>query len=57
MFRFLKKVVVELKKISWPTPYETWQKTLVVLGFVAILIAFCYVVDLGITTAIRQWGK
>lgn len=57
MFQFLKKVLVELKKVSWPTPYETWQKTLVVIGFVAIVMAFCYAVDLGITTAIRHLGK
>lgn len=57
MFRFLKKVLVELKKVSWTTPYETWQKTLVVIGFVAIVMAFCYAVDLGITTAIRHLGK
>ena len=57
MFRFLRKVVEELKKISWPTLFETYRKTLVVFCFMAILVGFCYAVDLGITTAIRHLGK
>ena len=49
MLRFLKKVVSEMKKVSWPIFNELVRKTLIVIVVVGILMLFSYVVDLGIT--------
>lgn len=53
MFKFLQKVVSEIKKVSWPTWDELWRKTLVVFVYVGILAIFIYLVDIGITYTIR----
>ncbi|MBU0279193.1 MULTISPECIES: preprotein translocase subunit SecE [unclassified Gemella] len=54
MFKFLKSVVSEMKKVSWPTFYELIKKTAIVIFSVGILITFIYFVDLGISTLIRH---
>jgi len=38
----------ELKKISWPTPSDAWQSTLVVTGFTVALVVTILVYDLVI---------
>ena len=43
---FLREVVGELKKVRYPTPEETKQYFLVVIAFVAVLMAFTGIVDL-----------
>ena len=57
MLRFLKKVVSEMKKVSWPTFSELVRKTLIVIIVVGILMLFSYVVDLGITAGIRHFSR
>ena len=57
MLRFFKKVVSEMKKVSWPTFNELVRKTLIVIVVVGILMLFSYVVDLGITAGFRHFSK
>ena len=57
MLRFLKKVVSEMKKVSWTTFNVLVRKTLIVIVVVGILMLFSYVVDLGITAGIRHFSK
>lgn len=57
MIRFLKNVVAEMHKVSWPTFSELVRKTLIVIIVVGILMLFSYVVDLGITAGIRHFSK
>lgn len=53
MFKFLKGVVSEMRKVSWPTGPELLKKTAIVIFAVGVLMAFTYVVDLGITALLR----
>ncbi|AME09388.1 preprotein translocase, SecE subunit [Gemella bergeri ATCC 700627] len=57
MVRFLKNVVSEMKKVSWPTLNELVRKTLIVIVVVGILMMFSYIVDLGITAGIRHFSR
>ena len=57
MIRFLKNVVAEMPKVSWPTFSELVRKTLIVIVVVGILMLFSYVVDLGITAGIRHFSR
>ena len=57
MIRFLKNVVAEMRKVSWPTFSELVRKTLIVIIVVGILMLFSYVVDLGITAGIRHFSR
>ena len=57
VLRFLKKVVSEMKKVSWTTFNVLVRKTLIVIVVVGILMLFSYVVDLGITAGIRHFSK
>ncbi|MGX7111320.1 preprotein translocase subunit SecE [Gemella cuniculi] len=57
MVRFLKNVVSEMKKVSWPTFNELVRKTLIVIVVVGILMLFSYIVDLGITAGIRRFSR
>ncbi|AMX84859.1 preprotein translocase subunit SecE [Geobacillus subterraneus] len=50
---FLKEVVRELKKVSWPSRKELVNYTAVVLATVAFFTVFFAVVDLGISQLIR----
>lgn len=45
MVLFLKQVVWELKKVRYPTPQELRQYFIVVIVFVAVLMAFTGLVD------------
>ena len=57
MIRFLKNVVAEMHKVSWPTFSELVRKTLIVIVVVGILMLFSYVVDLGIPAGIRHFSR
>ncbi|MBD3779535.1 MULTISPECIES: preprotein translocase subunit SecE [unclassified Cellulomonas] len=50
---FVRQVVAELKKVVRPTRSELVTYTTVVLVFVAVVMAFVTVVDLGIGQATR----
>ena len=52
--RFFKNVIAEMRKVSWPTGSELIRKTLIVIFVVGFLMAFSYLVDLGITMGIRK---
>jgi len=43
---------VEMRKVSWPTLKETRRTSLVVLGFVAVMVLFLGLVDLGFSKLI-----
>ena len=43
--RFLREVIVELRKVSWPTRTQLIQSTAVVLVVVAIVSAYLAVID------------
>lgn len=45
---FVRQVVAELKKVVRPTRQELLRYTVVVLVFVAVVMAFVTVVDLGV---------
>ena len=50
---FLREVLVELKKVTWPTRQETVGSTGVVFVMVIVMAAFFYVVDVLLTAAVR----
>ncbi|MGZ0084156.1 preprotein translocase subunit SecE [Caldibacillus thermoamylovorans] len=50
---FLREVVRELKKVSWPNRKELVNYTAIVLATVAFFTVFFAVVDLGISELIR----
>lgn len=43
---FTKQSVAELKKVKWASPSEVWQYFVVVLVFVAFIVAFVSLLDL-----------
>ncbi|WP_405098323.1 preprotein translocase subunit SecE [Oceanobacillus sp. FSL H7-0719] len=49
MFKFLKNVSREMKKVSWPTGKELRSYTMIVLATVIFVAVFFFVVDLGIS--------
>ena len=49
---FVKDVQVEVTKVSWPTPHELRDSTVVVIVTVLIVAAFVGVVDRGLNAAI-----
>lgn len=44
--RFVRQTIGEMKKVRYPTNEELWQYFLVVVGFVAVLMAFTGTVDM-----------
>lgn len=44
-FRFLHEVMLELKKVKWPTAEDVWQLTSVVLVTIVLVGAFVGVLD------------
>jgi preprotein translocase subunit SecE len=53
MTLFLRQVVAELRKVVYPTRPQLLNYTLVVLVFVAIMIALVTVLDLAFGEAVR----
>ena len=47
LFRFLKEVVAELRKVIWPTRKQMVTYTAVVLVFLAVMVAIIAGLDLG----------
>ena len=46
-FRMVGDVISELRRVTWPTPRETWRLSLMVIAVSAVIGAFLGVVDLG----------
>ena len=46
-FRMVGDVVSELRRVTWPTPRETWRLSLMVVAVSAVIGAFLGIVDLG----------
>ncbi|WP_100405980.1 preprotein translocase subunit SecE [Bacillus solitudinis] len=51
--KFLKDVVSEMKRVSWPTRKELTRYTWVVLGTVAFITVFFAIIDYGISWLVR----
>ena len=49
---FLRQVVAELRKVVTPTRRELVTYTAVVLGFVVVMMAIVYVLDLGFSALV-----
>jgi preprotein translocase subunit SecE len=52
LFRFLREVVAELRKVIWPTRKQMITYTAVVLVFVAFMVALIAVLDLGLARGV-----
>ncbi|WP_182349418.1 preprotein translocase subunit SecE [Tomitella gaofuii] len=52
MFRFLREVVAEMKKVIWPTKQEWFTYTVVVLVFIVALIGLTTGLDIGFGKAV-----
>ena len=46
-FRMIGDVVSELRRVTWPTPRETFRLSLMVIAVSAVIGAFLGLVDLG----------
>jgi preprotein translocase subunit SecE len=51
--KFLRNVVREMKKVSWPKRKELTRYTITVISTVAFVAVFFSIVDLGISSLIR----
>ena len=49
---YVEQSKVEMRKVTWPTLKETRTTSLVVLGFVAVMVVFLGLVDLGLSELI-----
>jgi len=50
----LKEAKEELKKVSWPSKKETWQKTLIVISFSLIVALILGLFDATLTLILRK---
>jgi len=50
---FLSEAKVELKKVSWPTPKQTFASTSIVVVVVIIVSVFLGIVDFGLVKLIK----
>ncbi|WP_284140999.1 MULTISPECIES: preprotein translocase subunit SecE [unclassified Virgibacillus] len=57
MFKFLKNVSREMKKVSWPRGKELTGYTITVISTVAFVAIFFFIVDLGISQLIELIRK
>jgi preprotein translocase subunit SecE len=51
--QFLREVVMELKKVTWPTRKQTTGSTLVMIILVIMVSLFLGMVDIGLSSLIR----
>lgn len=51
---FLGNVKAELSKVTWPTRQDTYGSTIIVVVLVILIAIFLWVVDTGLSTAIRS---
>ncbi|MFD2627741.1 preprotein translocase subunit SecE [Oceanobacillus kapialis] len=49
MFKFLRNVSREMKKVSWPKGKELTSYTITVISTVLFVALFFFLIDLGIT--------
>jgi len=49
MFKFLKNVSREMKKVTWPKRKELTSYTITVIATVAFVAVFFFLIDLGIS--------
>ncbi len=49
---YVEQSKAEMRKVTWPTLKETRTTSLVVLGFVAVMVVFLGLVDLGLSEII-----
>jgi len=54
LFRFLREVVAELRKVIWPTRKQMITYTAVVLVFVAFMVALIAALDLGLHAGVDK---
>lgn len=54
---YFKEVMVELRKVTWPSKKDTIAATWVVIITVMILSAFLGLVDLGLSQGIKLFIK
>jgi preprotein translocase subunit SecE len=50
---FLKEAKIELRKVTWPTPKQTFTSTSVVIFLVMVVSLFLAVVDFGLTKLLK----
>ncbi|BAC12061.1 preprotein translocase subunit SecE [Oceanobacillus iheyensis] len=55
MFKFLRNVSREMKKVSWPKGKELRNYTVVVISTVIFMAVFFFVVDLGISQLLNAF--
>ena len=55
--KFFKEVLVELKKVTWPSRKELISSTLTVLAVVVVFAVFLGVIDLILTALIGLYIK
>jgi len=51
---FLGNVKAELEKVTWPSRQDTYGSTIIVVVLVLLIAVFLWVVDTGLSTAIRS---
>jgi preprotein translocase subunit SecE len=51
--KFLREVVQEMKRVSWPTRKELTKYTWIVLGTVFFIAVFFAIADYGISSLVR----
>jgi len=52
--KFLSEVIIELKKVTWPSRKEVYSTTIVVLITVFIFAIFLYLVDISLLYLVRE---
>jgi preprotein translocase subunit SecE len=52
LFRFLREVVAELRKVIWPTRKQMFTYTVVVLVFVSFMVALIAGIDFGLAKGV-----
>ena len=52
---FLSEVIIELRKVVWPTWGELYRYTLVVIATVLILGGFIFLVDLAVADLLQRF--
>jgi preprotein translocase subunit SecE len=58
---FLKDAVAEAKRVTWPTPRDTTQMTLIVFAFSVVAAILLWLIDMGLEYVIYNlllgWNK
>lgn len=54
MATYIKSVIKELKKVTWPTSNETWQKTMIVIGVAIFFGILFYGISTGTIWIFRE---